>query len=171
MKVKRQMLDKRKRREVLARAAEALGLLKQFVEEYRKHNVEVLELETGEKVYIVDKVPLLVEVGDGRIVPCLVAVHRYGIKFGLPKVVVDMGAVPHILNGADVMRPGIVRIEGEFGKDSLVFVVDEKYGKEIAVCVALYSSGEIASLKRGKVLKNLHYINDRVWKVVTEVVR
>ena len=76
-----------------------------------------------------------------------------------------MGAVKHILNGADIMAPGIVRIIGDFKKGDLVLVVDEKYGKPLAVCEALYSSEEISKMSKGKVLKNLHYVGDKVWKL------
>jgi len=38
------------------------------------------------------------------------------------------------------MAPGIVRIEGEFGKGALVLIVDEKHGKPLAVGESFYDS-------------------------------
>lgn len=49
------------------------------------------------------------------------------VKKFLPQVVVNMGAVPHVCNGADVMAPGIVNVKGDFGKDEFVVVVDEQH--------------------------------------------
>ena len=50
-----------------------------------------------------------------------------------PKIVVDMGAIPYVCKGATVMAPGIVRVEGEFGKGDLVLIVDMKHGKALAL--------------------------------------
>ena len=75
-----------------------------------------------------------------------------------------MGAVPFISKGADVMRPGIKEVGGQIEKDGPVIIIDEKYGKPIAVGIAMYSSEEISSMKEGKVIKTLHYIGDKIWQ-------
>ncbi len=80
------------------------------------------------------------------------------------KVVIDMGAVPFISKGADVMRPGIKEVGSQIEKDGPVIIIDEKYGKPIAVGIAMYSSQEISSMKEGKVIKTLHYIGDKIWQ-------
>jgi len=80
----------------------------------------------------------------------------------LPYVVVDMPAVPFMIKGADCMRPGIVSFE-VFEKDSFVVIVDEKNKKPLAVGKALFSSEEIKSMDKGKVLKNVHFVGDDVW--------
>ena len=46
-----------------------------------------------------------------------------------PKAVVDMGAVRHVYNGADIMAPGIVRFEGKFAKGAIVLVIDVRHCK------------------------------------------
>jgi PUA-domain protein len=80
----------------------------------------------------------------------------------LPKVTVDMGAVKFVVNGADIMRPGITNVE-DFSKDDLVVIIDETHSKPLSVCKALFSSDEIKEMKTGKVLQNLHYIGDEYW--------
>ncbi|HPC81606.1 MAG TPA: RNA-binding protein [Methanofastidiosum sp.] len=80
------------------------------------------------------------------------------------KIVIDMGAVPFISNGADVMRPGIKEIDSNIEKDGPVIIIDEKHGKPIAVGIAMYSFDEISSMKEGKVIKTLHYIGDKIWQ-------
>src|SRR5437879_8781322 len=68
----------------------------------------------------------------------------------LPRIVVDMGAVPHICGGADVMAPGIRKVEGEFGEGGLVSVVDERHGKFLAVGQSLADSKTLRATKKGR---------------------
>lgn len=82
----------------------------------------------------------------------------------LPKVTVDMGAVKFVVNGADIMRPGITEVE-DFSKDDLIVIIDETHVKPLSVCKALFSSEEIKQMNQGKVLQNLHYISDEYWNI------
>jgi len=86
-------------------------------------------------------------------------------------VVVDMGAIPHICNGADVMAPGVLRVEGEFSAGDLVLIVDERYGRPVAIGSALIDSEAVNSTKQGKVVKNLHYVGDKVWSLLRRIVK
>jgi len=87
----------------------------------------------------------------------------------LPKIVVDMGAVPHICSGADLMAPGVVRIDGDFNTDDLLLIVDERHGKPLAIGVALLNSHVMRKVKHGKIVKNVHYVGDRLWKILKEI--
>ena len=80
----------------------------------------------------------------------------------LPKVIVDMGAVKFVVNGADVMRPGVVGT-GFFEKNSFVVVVDENNDAPLAVGRALFSSDDLISEKSGKVVEILHFVGDEYW--------
>jgi len=80
-----------------------------------------------------------------------------------PKVIVDMGAVPHIANGAQIMRPGVSKIEGQFAKDELIVILDEKYRKTIALGIAEVDSETMQSMSKGRVINNIHYVGDPVW--------
>ena len=80
----------------------------------------------------------------------------------LPKVVVDMGAIRFVCNGADVMAPGITKM-GAFGVGDIVVIRDVTYGKALAIGVANRSSVDIEMSKKGKVIKNLHYVGDKLW--------
>jgi len=123
-------------------------------------DVTILKTRRGFNLYRVDDRVLLWEVDD-EIYPTILALLLYKIE--IPKVVVDKGAVPHILNGADVMRPGIVTFEGDFKKGDLVAICEEEKGRAIALGRALFSRMEIESMKRGNVVENLHNIKERVW--------
>ncbi|MEM2035550.1 MAG: PUA domain-containing protein, partial [Candidatus Caldarchaeum sp.] len=83
----------------------------------------------------------------------------------LPSVWVDKGAVPRIASGADVMRPGITRMD-EFKQGELVVVRDDKHSQPLAVGSALINSSEAAEASRGRVVKNIHHVDDAAWKLV-----
>lgn len=81
----------------------------------------------------------------------------------LPVVVVDMGAVRFVTNGADVMRPGITSVDDGIDRGDFVVVVDETYGKPLAVCESLLCSEDLRAADSGKVLRNVHYVGDKLW--------
>ncbi|MEE9585947.1 MAG: PUA domain-containing protein [Nitrososphaerales archaeon] len=80
------------------------------------------------------------------------------------KIVVDKGAIRYVCNGANVMRPGVVQVEGEFKSGDIVAVKEEQHGKILAVGFALTDSSEIQTMSKGVVLKNMHYIGDKFWE-------
>jgi len=80
----------------------------------------------------------------------------------LPKVAVDMGAIRFVCNGADVMAPGITEM-GAFSEGDLVVIRDMNHGKALAIGIANKSSVDIEASKKGKVIKNLHYVGDKLW--------
>ena len=94
----------------------------------------------------------------------LVPTLKYLLKaIVLPTVTVDMGAVKFVVNGADIMRPGIVDI-GTFDSGEFIVIVDVNNKKPLAVGVALMSSAEMESTSSGKVVQNIHYVGDEIWK-------
>ena len=123
-----------------------------------KAKIETVEADFG-KLILVNCKPLLFKVED-NVLPTLffkeVVMHA-------PIVVVDMGAIPFVCNGADVMAPGIVRIEGEFIKGDIVLVVDEKHRKPLALGEILYDAEGAKNVKRGVVVKNVHFVSDKIW--------
>jgi len=114
------------------------------------------------EIFLVDGKPLLMKTG-GTVTPTL---HFDRAVEILPKVIVDMGAVPHICNGADIMAPGIVGIEGKFDEGSFVVIVDERHRKPIAIGTANLSSTEMKGRKEGKVIRNMHFAGDSVWNLI-----
>jgi PUA domain protein len=86
-----------------------------------------------------------------------------------PSATVDVGAVKFLLNGADVMRPGVKRFDmwGERGR--LVVVKEEEKGRAVAVGSSLVSSSEMESMSKGPCLKNIHHVGDRYWELYKQV--
>ena len=80
-----------------------------------------------------------------------------------PNVMVDMGAVKFMCKGANVMRPGIKKYT-EFSKGDIVCIVEESQHKFLAVGKAVTDSSELDDMKKGEVIKNLHYISDKCWE-------
>lgn len=82
-----------------------------------------------------------------------------------PSATVDEGAIKFMLNGADVMRPGIKSFDqwGEAGK--LVVVKEENKGRAIAIGKATVASGDAQSMTKGVCLKNVHHVGDRYWTI------
>ena len=74
-----------------------------------------------------------------------------------------MGAIPYVCKGADVMAPGILIIKDEFKEKDIILVIDERHGKPLAIGAALFGSEEMKNAKRGRTVKNLHYVGDKLW--------
>ncbi len=79
-------------------------------------------------------------------------------------VTVDMGAVPFVTNGADVMGPGIVDADPEIKEGDLVWIRDIKNKVPLAVGVALRDGKGLAAKEKGKAIKTLHNVGDKLWK-------
>jgi len=129
-----------------------------------KPRVEKVQIG-GEELILIDGKPVILK-KSGQLVPTLrfdAALER------LARAVVDMGAVPHICNGADVMVKGIKKVDRDFVRGALVVIVDETYGKPLAIGEALVDSSSIREMEKGKVLHNLHFVGDNVWDAMKTV--
>lgn len=119
------------------------------------------ELTVGEQVvYFVDGAPLIVRTKTGL----LPSLKFDEVINSLPRIIVDMGAVAHVANGADIMRPGVKDVQSDFAKGELVVIVDEKYNKPIALGLTEVDSAEMRLMGKGKVIWNVHYVGDELWK-------
>ncbi|MEM3561829.1 MAG: RNA-binding protein [Candidatus Jordarchaeaceae archaeon] len=143
--------------------------IKKLEKELREHlgenfslpeKVEYGVLKDDLHLYLVDGAPFLVRMVD-LLFPTLKAIMNGAIK--LPKVTVDMGAVGFITKGADVMVPGIVKVDDNIKQFSLVVVTDEKHDKPLAVGLALMDAQTIKSSSKGPAIKNLHHVGDNIW--------
>lgn len=87
----------------------------------------------------------------------------------LPVITVDSGAIKFVCNGANIMRPGIVKTDGDFSAQDFVLVKEQKYGKPIAVGRALLPKAELEAATKGPVVSNLHYVGDKFWEMLKEL--
>ncbi len=157
-KLKIQRLRKKEVRDIIEKLAE-YGVR---VERKPLDRVEMGELS----VLLYDGEPLFLEY-EGRVYFTV-----YGVMKLRPekwKVVVDEGAMPYIMNGADVMKPGIVEADGEIREGDFVYVLVEGKESPIAVGVALCDGREMVegdkASRKGKAIKNIHHLKDRIWNI------
>ncbi len=80
------------------------------------------------------------------------------------KVVVDEGAVEFILDGADIMAPGIVSADESIEVGDMVFVIDEEYSEPLAIGKAIVDGEDMAKLESGKSVESIHHAGDDLWK-------
>jgi malignant T-cell-amplified sequence len=85
-----------------------------------------------------------------------------------PYILVDMGAVKYVCNGANIARPGIVKFE-TFLKDRIVIVKDKDHQKPLAVGISLYDSENGMALSKGHIINNMHYVGDKFWNLYKEL--
>jgi PUA-domain protein len=126
----------------------------------KKDNVVLMEDE-NRKIITVNKEPYLFYYED-KLVPTLKLLQTKDL---LKKITVDMGAIKFVVNGADIMRPGITKIQEGIEKDEFIVIVDETHQKPLAVGIALLSAEEMEKATSGKVIKNIHYVGDDLWKI------
>ena len=130
-------------------------------------NIKILKINTAEiirvetkKILIVNKEPILIiDDKTGTYLPYITGLDKF---IFCPYIIVDMGAVPYIVNGAQVMMPGIIEKQ-HFQKGEFVQIKEEKYLKTLAVGEAIVSSDEIINTNKGKAIKNQHFIGDIYW--------
>jgi PUA-domain protein len=160
---RRYFLKEKESKDLLERASQRFKIgLKQVLGE--KISIEAVETEFG-KIYLINGKPMLI-MTEVSLHPTLVSKELFDVS---PKIIVDMGAVPFVCKGANIMAPGIKRFEGSFAKGDLVFVIDEKHGKTLALGEAAYDVEEAKNTKKGIVVKNIHYVGDNIWKLIKDL--
>ncbi|HID60871.1 MAG TPA: RNA-binding protein [Hadesarchaea archaeon] len=127
-----------------------------------KKGVEVVELENGDEIILGGGKELFIR-GARGLFPTLLGAELLELR----QVAVDMGAVPYVANGADVMGPGVVSADVEIKVGEAVTVVDERHGKTLAVGVAQVPGTEMKA-PEGKVVKNVHHVGDKRWRLIRE---
>lgn len=132
------------------------------VEALLDEDVETAHLDSGEQVILVDGGPMFI-VEDNEIIPLIQAAERLSLK----QVVVDMGAVKPIADGADVMAPGIVEADEDIELGDIVCVKDEENRKTIAIGKTLRRRASLFG-EEGRVIENIHHVGDDYWTLKEE---
>jgi PUA domain protein len=118
--------------------------------------------EAGDlRLLIRDDEPLALVVGDA-IAPTVRGLLAFPATMRF--VTVDMGAVPFVYNGADIMVPGIVDADPGIRPSDMVWVRDEKNLRPLAVGRALVDGPGMARQGKGKAIETLHHVGDDLWR-------
>ena len=94
-----------------------------------------------------------------------------GIELFSPEekyVLVDMGAVKFVTNGADVMSPGIIDADKNIKENDFVWICDERNKKALAVGFAVIPGEEMISGEKGKAVRIIHHVGDEIWSFVAK---
>jgi PUA domain protein len=112
-------------------------------------------------------------------IPCFVQMKNQwfftvkGLMHFTPRmhsVVVDMGAVKFVTNGADVMAPGVVDADASIQVNDAVWVCDETHRKPLAVGVAMMEGVGMKQADKGKAVMVVHHVGDRLWDLIAGMV-
>jgi len=148
--------------------------IKKIIEELKNEFEEYFfdektTVETGDfediKVVFVNGEPCFIYYDD-RLLITLLGVNRFHPK--KKYVVVDMGAVRFVTNGADVMAPGIIDSDKNINEGDQVWICDERNHKPLAVGIAQMSGEEMVKEKKGKAILMIHYVGDGLWNFVAK---
>ncbi|MHA1721682.1 MAG: DUF1947 domain-containing protein [Candidatus Baldrarchaeia archaeon] len=130
-------------------------------------NLELIVFDDGTYLYMVNGSPYFLKRGE-KFFPTIWFLDKFSVD--LPKVVIDLGAVARVSKGADVMVPGITHINKKFKEGDIVIVVEEKHERVIAVGLAQMEYDEIITSKKGKAIRNIHHVGDKLWKIISTII-
>jgi len=86
-----------------------------------------------------------------------------------PAAVVDEGAIKFLLNGADVMRPGIRSLDDWGDPGAIVVIKEQGKGRAIAIGLSTVSGSEASSMSKGSCLRNIHHVGDKYWTLHKQI--
>ena len=114
-----------------------------------------------QSLILVDGEPLLFQI-EGFYFPTVKGVLKLGLSKNV--VTVDSGAVRFVVNGADIMCPGIVNADPDIKENDLVIVTEEAHNKPLAIGRATIPGSEMKG-NTGKGVKSIHYVGDKLWNL------
>lgn len=129
---------------------------------FRSDRIEKVETDSPFTLFLINRQPVLMKYETWTF-PTLRGALLH--LFSQRRITVDKGAIPFVINGADIMRPGITLVTDDVMAGSPVLIVEEGHGKPIAVGVALYDGQELLKQQKGKMIRTIHYIGDLLWKM------
>ncbi|MDD1690129.1 MAG: RNA-binding protein [Methanoregula sp.] len=156
---KRHSIRRSQAQDLLARLAEQIGPSANL---FHAEMIEVLETTANVSLFMVNKKPLLLATEDW-VFPTLKGALQS--PFPERRVVVDAGAIPFVVNGADIMRPGIVSVTDDVKANAPVQIVDERHGKPLAIGISLFDAPDLRASSAGKMVKKFHHVGDEIWNI------
>ncbi len=128
-----------------------------FIDE--KSSIESGEIEGIKIIFVDNEVRFMIY--NNRTIFTLYGLYK--CKPNENFVVVDMGAVKFVTNGADVMAPGVVDADINISENDQVWICDEQHHKPLAIGIAIMTGEQMISESKGKAVKVVHYVGDKLW--------
>jgi malignant T-cell-amplified sequence len=126
-------------------------------------SLEIIKTSDKQSIILGNRVPLFILVGD-KFVPTTRALHL--LPGLLKRVVVDEGAIRPIVNGANVMAPGLLK-GGSFysgvSRGEYVGIYGEKKESAMAVGEALMNSEEASEKESGVAIEVISHLGDALY--------
>lgn len=127
-----------------------------------KTRIEWIKLENREELIVINGLLCFWYLKENYI-PLMSMLINPEIEFKMKSVEVDIGAIRFVTNGADIMRPGITKIDSDIMKDDIIRIIDIKNKRPLAVGIAMLDAKDMESQEKGKVIKNIHTVSDEIW--------
>ncbi|VDD87577.1 unnamed protein product [Enterobius vermicularis] len=151
---------------------EQFPLLEKYIEDIlpKKENFKLVKCKDHIEL-IVDSEGTVnfIKTRDTGYIPALRLLHKY--PFIMPHQQVDKGAIKFVLNGSQIMCPGLTspgaKMTDNVPKDTLVAVMAEGKKHALGIGIMKMSTEEIRSVNKGVGIENMHHLNDGIWKVKT----
>mmetsp|Transcript_49490 Transcript_49490/g.124439 ORF Transcript_49490/g.124439 Transcript_49490/m.124439 type:complete len:182 (-) Transcript_49490:39-584(-) len=110
------------------------------------------------------------QIRDGPFMPTLKILHRYPDI--LPHFQCDTGAIKFVLDGVNVMCPGLTSAGGsmvDVPAETPVAIMAEGKEHAMAIGITTMSTEEIRTVNKGHGLENIHYLNDGLYLIADDL--
>ncbi len=182
MRIHRHYLSKKDSRKIVMKIKSKYPLLfETFLKDSDRIEVAKVKDSLGNEylIYVVNNIPFAIELSKERtLIPSMQVILNIYNNTGLTTltshfkyVITDKGALKPILRGADIMIPGIIE-HSEFDENDIVLVLslsNDDRTIPVAVGKALINSKAMQLKRKGKAVKNLHYMGDELWDIISSI--
>ena len=152
----RHFLNRKESRDIISRI-ESMG--------FEVKDIDTIEVDEQKDVKYFYSSRKAVAFQRDILIPSLIfmAEHRPNARF----IQVDDGAVPHLLNGADLFAQGIVKLDPVLKAGDIAYISNVK-GVYFAVGIMTRSAEDIISNRKGNAARTIHRANDDYYRVYSQ---
>ncbi len=147
----------KERKELITRASKLIENPADFLP--RKAALMRYTFSKKESIIVLNKDDVVFVELNNILIPSIKIARKMNLI--LPRIVVDLGAIKFVTNGADIMRPGITEISDNVLEGELVVIVEERNGTPLSFGKAMYDAVDMKQMSGGKCIKNLHWLKDK----------
>lgn len=117
------------------------------------------------QLIVVNNTAIFFSIHDGIYLPTLRLLHEY--PYLLPKWRCDKGAIKFLMNGSNVMCPGLThpnaKLEDYIEKGKPVAIYIEGKEHAIAIGITTMSNDDVVKINKGVCVEVYHHLGDGLW--------